>query len=1610
MRTLGWIRVLTCAVALGALPAFAEADVFGLGAGRDKTLEVQGNESRVINSYAAVIAPLNKGDREIRLDTLQGFDDGDLVMVLQMRYVGPVPASSFMAFTLPLFDESPVGKWEMARVERAFGRTLTLTRPLRHDFAAPYSQVIRVPEFKSVTVHPMGEIKARNWDGSTGGVVAFLVDGTLHNNGVITASGAGFQQGWAREPAESLTGCADFGGACEPVSQDVLLRRLPMGGGGAIFFRAHALTGAGRIEAKGLEGEGAPGGGSISARLVERAECEVMSVQGAPGGSPWLSGAQGVMGGGTILLQAGALAGCPVQSRDLLARAFGESSGDIGAHVLLDHALLIPVEPVVTAPKDGARIKGPKPRVAGRGDPGTTVILSLADAEKAALSEFELPATQVDKAGDFSFVLTTPLADGTYRITAQSEFEGLASGSSTPVYFTVDSLIPSEAPVIASPGENDHVKQSQPVISGTATDSVRVVVKLTDGGIVGEAEVVDGDWSLTPTAEFADGEVKVTATGLDETGAAGPVSASRRFTVDTESPPPPQMTAPSDGAFLRVAPVQILGMADGGTTLVRVSLNDVAMGEVAVLSNTWDAGVSGTVKEGKNTLEAVAIDFAGNESDASTQIFFLDTLPPGPPTIDTPDAGTEINTTTPLLAGTAEANHHVTLTFDGGIIGTATAGADERWELELPTPDFPGFPDGSIRVLATASDDAGNSSDASTHLFTVDITAPSAPVFLTPDEGSSIADSGPLFSGTAERNSTVRLRYIDGGVFGTAITDDAGSWSLPDRVSFSDGLIAVNAIATDRAGNTSGAGTRTFTIDTTPPTFLTFSKPDAGTHVSDETPTLSGTTPAGSWVHLSRKAEPTNIFLEKVRADSNDRWEYEVPLIQKFPQGPITIIATASDALGNTTPEVFHEFIVDTHAPARPVITAPSTAVVSSDKPIIQGTVDGGTTLWLVIDGARADFSDIDASTPVNSNGSWSYTLQAALPEDTYTLTAYATDLAANRGATTQQQTFEVDTSPPKAPTITEPTGGTWGPDGGVFKGSAEPGSVVNVFFNDNKVASATADSSGVWSVQKQSGLPHGNDFDMTASATDAFQREGPRSTPAIKISVDIEPPQVLRITIPQPNQPLNKTLPDISGESEPGALVTVSINGIAEPSVTTKPDGTWKASSSKTLQEGNPPIQHNVQVKAVDSLGNETPLQSAVPFTIDTKKPVTKIDYPAKPDTIFTNGNVLIGGTTEANSTVYVSLGTTTLPNIEVKGDGRWEYKPTSPLPDDKHTLNIHSVDRAGNIEDTFAYKFEVDSKRPNAPILLEPVENTRTNTNNPITFSGTFTPPCDLTVFIDKDSYSNNITVVNTQWTFNSPRDLAEGPHEIKATCTDKAGWVSEASNMHTLVVDRSSPGAPDFSSPASGASVGPNTPDFGIISGTTEGSATVTVLHNGNSTGKDLTADSAGVWSLKVALASQRDGLQTFEAKARDVAGNTGPLSLPHTFILDTKDPVTVVEGLPTGISTLSTVTFTMTTREEEHDVRFECTHNEGPPVECRSPYSLRALTEGPQSLTIKATDAAKNVEKAPQTYTWEFKRPKTVEGGGVGCSSTAGAIPSVLLWLAWAGWLRVRRRQS
>ncbi|WNG41131.1 hemagglutinin [Archangium violaceum] len=186
------LGLLSLVFALFPTGVLAEADVFGLGNGQHGSLQVKA-PGVVLNASTALASEALAGATELRVENSVPFDEGELVMVLQMGGEALLPV--YRETPLELGD-SGVGRWELARLSKVSPGVLRLTAPLVNRFVLA-SQVVRVPEYTEVHIQSSGSLVAQPWNGRSGGVLALLVTGLVNNQGSLDVDGAGFRGGEA---------------------------------------------------------------------------------------------------------------------------------------------------------------------------------------------------------------------------------------------------------------------------------------------------------------------------------------------------------------------------------------------------------------------------------------------------------------------------------------------------------------------------------------------------------------------------------------------------------------------------------------------------------------------------------------------------------------------------------------------------------------------------------------------------------------------------------------------------------------------------------------------------------------------------------------------------------------------------------------------------------------------------------------------------------------------------------------------------------------------------------------------------------------------------------------------------------------------------------------------------------------------------------------------------------------------------------------------------------------------------------------------------------------------------------------------------------------------
>jgi hypothetical protein len=432
--------------------------------------------------------------------------------------------------------------------------------------------------------------------------------------------------------------------------------------------------------------------------------------------------------------------------------------------------------------------------------------------------------TEVEEGTSFTLVVTPPPeAEGIISVSvaanAVQSVDGDRGNQAAAKQQAFDTLAP-DAPVVSL--ATDSGISDEDAITNDATLTITAepgsTVRVFDGDtLLGDAtEGAPGEFTFTPTG-LEDGTYTLTATATD---AAGNVSEAGEieFTLDTTAPDAPGVSLATDSgasnedALTNDATLTIT--AEPGST-VRVFDGDTLLGDATEGAEGEFTFTPTGLEDGTYTLTATATDAAGNLSEAGEIEFTLDTTAPDAPGVslatDSGISDEDALTNDATLTITAEAGSTVRV-FDGDtLLGDATEGAEGEFTF-TPT----GLEDGTYTLTATATDAAGNLSEAGEIEFTLDTTAPDAPVVsLATDSGISDEDAltnDATLTITAEAGSTVRV--FDGdNELGVATEGAEGEFTFTPT-GLADGTYTLTATATDAAGNLSEAGEIEFTLDT----------------------------------------------------------------------------------------------------------------------------------------------------------------------------------------------------------------------------------------------------------------------------------------------------------------------------------------------------------------------------------------------------------------------------------------------------------------------------------------------------------------------------------------------------------------------------------------------------------------------------------------------------------------------------------------------------------------------------------------------------------------------------------------------------------------------------
>jgi uncharacterized repeat protein (TIGR01451 family) len=170
--------------------------------GQDGSLTVTAPNT-VVNRYATLAADANAGATTITLANAGGATGldpatlavGNLLLIVQMQGA-QIDTSDSPSYGL-VTDLRNAGRYEFVTVGAVNGNVITIScGGLRSSYSVSGKvQVIRVPQYTTLTINAGASITAPAWNGTFGGIVAAQAQNTATINGSINVNGLGFRGG-----------------------------------------------------------------------------------------------------------------------------------------------------------------------------------------------------------------------------------------------------------------------------------------------------------------------------------------------------------------------------------------------------------------------------------------------------------------------------------------------------------------------------------------------------------------------------------------------------------------------------------------------------------------------------------------------------------------------------------------------------------------------------------------------------------------------------------------------------------------------------------------------------------------------------------------------------------------------------------------------------------------------------------------------------------------------------------------------------------------------------------------------------------------------------------------------------------------------------------------------------------------------------------------------------------------------------------------------------------------------------------------------------------------------------------------------------------------------
>ncbi|RJI56027.1 Ig-like domain-containing protein [Salmonella enterica] len=1155
-------------------------------------------------------------------------------------------------------------------------------------------------------------------------------------------------------------------------------------------------------------------------------------------------------------------------------------------------------------------------------------------------------ATQSATPGVWDYTWLADVGEGKHTLTVEAT-DKAGNQTTQKLDFIIDTLL-SEPTIVLDNTDDSGIKgdnltnANKPtfLLGNIDADARYVTVEVQHGGtkeVLTATKDATGNWSVTPTGTWADGDYTLTVRVEDEAGnvkysAPLTVTVDAQITIDVielvndngipgdnltnDVRPHFRVTVPGDVNEVRLS-------IDGGNTWVRAT-----QGTAGIWDYTWPKDVT----DGLHTLTVEATDKAGNKT-TQTLDFTIDTRL-STPTItmdsrdDTGAIGDHITSVkrpgftignidsdaqSVILRITQGGNsQEVTLTQVGG-----------QWRF---TPDAD-WADGSYTLTVEVTDNAGNVRQSTPLIVTVDTQTSITDITLVNDHGvpdDNLTNSTrPQFEITVPADVNSVQLSIDGGAnWVSAAQGIEGVWGYTWPTDMGDGKHTLTVMVTDRAGNTA-TQTLEFFIDTrlSTPTIALDSTDDTGTPGDDMTnrtrPTFILQNIDSDVINVTVSVTHNGTTTSFTATQGAGGWSFTPPA--PWGDGDYTLTVTVEDRAGNTRPSTPLTVTVDTqiaidHIELVNDSGVPGDNITKHVRPQFQISVpDDVEKVLLSIDGGTTWVTAIKSSTA----GIWDYTWPTDMPEGQHTLIVEVTDGAGNKMTGTLDFTIDITLLTPTIELAPDQDTGQNKNDN--LTSVTQPIFVLGSIDKDVRHVELSIEHNGTfktvvltesadgWRYRPDSALADGS-YTFTVTVTDVAGNQqtsaplkvtidGTLTTPVIELAAGEDSGTVGdRLTNhDRPVFDIRQVDSDVTR-----VMVKVTYNGKTHEEAAVFTNGQWRFTPSASWADGS----YQLAVVVEDLAGNvkeSAPLEVRIDTTTtinnivllnDTGVQNDQLTNVAKPSfRIDVPGDVI---------QVRVTLdGGANWNVIRKNADGQWIFDSPNTLVDGTYTLRVEATDEAGNIANKDLV-FNIDTNIQVPTIALDAGQDTGANTADNITNISrpTFTignvDPDVIKVVVTIDGHDYNATKVGAGWQFTPGNAIPDGSYNITVTVEDKAGNTATSKPLPVVIDTTAEIESVTLVTDSGDSDVDNITkvdkPQFSIV--TADDITHVRVKIDNAANWIELTKGGDGRWIFNVGSALP-DGKHTLLVDVTDIAGNVAQETLQFTIDTTLREPTIVLD---------------------------------------------------------------------------------------------------------------------